>query len=105
MVKASEAVPKGPEKANAEGTAPRPPDPSLFGRAKRFVKIVVAFTLIAIGALFGFVPLVPGWPLGLLGLSMLAAEFAWARHIMRRIREGATSVREAAFGRRPKPKG
>lgn len=96
---------EGPPTAEARDPEAPPRDTSLFGRAKRLVKIVVAFTLIGIGALFGLVPLVPGWPLGLLGLSMLAAEFAWARRMMRRLREGATSIKEAAFWRRRKPKG
>lgn len=103
MDKPRQTVREPTEAAAGQDAAPAL-DQSLLGRAKRLVKIVVAFTLIAIGALFGLVPLIPGWPLGLLGLSMLAAEFAWARRMMRRIREGATSVREAAFRRRPKAK-
>lgn len=90
-------APGGPER-------PTVPDRTLLGHAKRIVRIVTAFILILVGALFGLVPLIPGWPLALLGLSMLAIDFVWARRMMRRLKEGASSIREAAFWRKkPKP--
>jgi hypothetical protein len=42
-------------------------------------RIAVGILLLLIGGLFGFVPFVPGWPLGLAGLVILAEYFPAAR--------------------------
>lgn len=69
-------------------------------RAKRLVKIVVAFTLILIAFAFGFIPGIPGWPLAFVGLAMLAAEYVWARRLLNRIRREGLRLKEALTPRR-----
>ncbi len=66
-------------------------------RAWRLIKIVFAFTIILFAFLLGFVPGIPGWPLALFGLSMLAAEFVWARRLMKRVKRGASRLKDAAL--------
>ncbi|HEX9816296.1 MAG TPA: PGPGW domain-containing protein [Candidatus Thermoplasmatota archaeon] len=71
-------------------------------RAWRLIKIVFAFTIIVFAFLLGFVPGIPGWPLALFGLSMLAAEFVWARRLMKRVKRGANRLKDAALWPRKK---
>lgn len=47
----------------------------------RFFRILAAFTLLLVGVLMVFTPL-PGLPLIFLGLTLLAAEFVWAKRLM-----------------------
>jgi hypothetical protein len=74
----------------------------VIGQTKRWLRIVFAFMLITIAAILGLVPLIPGWPLGIFGLSILAAEFAWARRLMKRLRKEGVRLRDAITWRRPK---
>ncbi|MBI2078132.1 MAG: hypothetical protein HYT80_07160 [Euryarchaeota archaeon] len=66
---------------------------------RRFLLVLFGFTLIFFGFLLGFVPGIPGWPLGLLGLSILAGEYVWARRILKRVSEGASRLRDAVLPR------
>ncbi len=54
--------------------------------AKRLVKIVVGFTLLAVGAIMLVTP-GPGLLTIGLGLALLAAEFVWARRLLNRLRQ------------------
>ena len=40
----------------------------------------------------------PGWLTILLGLSLLAAEFVWARRLMNRIKREGGRIKEAVLG-------
>ena len=40
----------------------------------------------------------PGWLTILLGLSLLAAEFVWARRLMNRIKREGDRIKEAVLG-------
>lgn len=84
--------------ASPPGT-PLVPDRTLLRRAKRLIRIVFAFTLLVIGAILVPVPLVAGWPIILVALSILAVEYVWARRLMNRIKRGAVRVKDAALWR------
>ena len=50
----------------------------------RFFKILAGFTLLLAGVVMIFTP-GPGWLVIFLGLTLLAAEFVWARRLMDRM--------------------
>ena len=50
-------------------------------QVRRFFKILAGFTLLAVGVVMFFTP-GPGWLVIFLGLTLLAAEFVWARRLM-----------------------
>jgi uncharacterized protein (TIGR02611 family) len=62
-------------------------------QAKRWVKIVFGFTLLALGVLMIVTP-GPGWLTILLGLGILAAEFVWARTLLDRLKEQGMRLRD-----------
>jgi tellurite resistance protein TerC len=71
-------------------------------QAKRLIKIVVGFTLLAIGAAMLVLP-GPGIVVITLGLALLAAEFVWARRLLERIKEAGRTARDAITRRADDP--
>jgi uncharacterized protein (TIGR02611 family) len=69
-------------------------------QAKRLMKIIFGFTLLALGVVMIVTP-GPGWLIILLGLGVLAAEFVWARQLLERLKEQGIRLREAVFVRQP----
>ncbi|MHB8411792.1 MAG: PGPGW domain-containing protein [Candidatus Acidiferrales bacterium] len=67
-------------------------------QAKRFLRILVGFTLLALGIVLVFSP-APGWLIMLLGLGLLGAEFVWARRLLDSMKEHGTRLRDAVFAR------
>lgn len=65
-------------------------------QAKRFLKILVGFTLLALGILMVATP-GPGALTILLALGVLAAEFVWARRLLDRVKEQGMRFRETLF--------
>jgi len=63
-------------------------------QARRIIVGVVGLTVLALGVAMIVTP-GPGWLVILLGLSILSAEFVWARRLLRRVKRGS-----AALGRR-----
>jgi uncharacterized protein (TIGR02611 family) len=61
--------------------------------AKRVIKVVFGFTLLAVGILLLVLP-GPGLVVIALGLALLAGEFVWARRLLDRVKAGATSVKD-----------
>ncbi|HME12895.1 MAG TPA: PGPGW domain-containing protein [Candidatus Acidoferrum sp.] len=61
-------------------------------QVRRVFRIVAGFTLLAVGVVMIVTP-GPGWLVILLGLSLLAAEFIWARRLMERIKHEGERVR------------
>ena len=59
-----------------------------LAQAKRFVKIVIGFTLLAAGAAMLVLP-GPGIVAILVALAILSAEFVWARLLLDRIKRFA----------------
>lgn len=68
-------------------------------QAKRWVKIVFGFTLLALGVVMIVTP-GPGWLTIFLGLGILAAEFVWARTLLDRLKEQGMRLRDV-FVRQP----
>ena len=70
-------------------------------QAKRFLKILFGFTLLALGILMIVTP-GPGWLTIMLALGVLAAEFVWARRLLDRMKEQGIRLRDSVLPR-PKP--
>lgn len=65
-------------------------------QVRRFSKILGGFTLLGLGAVMLFTP-GPGWLVIFLGLTLLAAEFVWARRLMERMKEQSTRLKESVL--------
>lgn len=72
-----------------------------LNQAKRFLKILFGFTLLALGVVMIITP-GPGWLTILLGLGILGAEFVWARRLLDRIRKEGGRLRDTVLFR-PRP--
>jgi uncharacterized protein (TIGR02611 family) len=70
-------------------------------QAKRFLKILFGFTLLAIGAVMIVTP-GPGWLTIMIGLGVLAAEYVWARRLLDKMKEQGLRLRDTILPR-PKP--
>ena len=53
-------------------------------QVRRFFRILAGFTLLLVGVIMFFTP-GPGWLVVFLGLTLLAAEFVWAKRLMNRM--------------------
>lgn len=69
-----------------------------FQQAKRIVKILMGFTLLALGIAMIATP-GPGWLTIMLALGILAAEFVWARHLLDRMKEHGVRLRDTVMPR------
>ena len=67
-------------------------------QAKRFLRVLMGFTLLAIGVVLLVGP-GPGWLVILLGLGLLAAEFVWARRLLDSMKEKAVRLRKFVLSR------
>jgi len=67
-------------------------------QAKRFLKILMGFTLLLVGIVLLVAP-GPGWLVILLGLGLLAAEFVWARRLLDGMKQQGNRLRKAVFTR------
>jgi uncharacterized protein (TIGR02611 family) len=65
-------------------------------QAKRLIKMVVGFTLLALGVIMWFTP-GPGWAAVIAGLAILAAEFVWARRLLHKIKEKGYALSDAVL--------
>src|ERR1700690_4460157 len=65
-------------------------------QVRRVFRIVAGFTLLAVGVVMIVTP-GPGWLVILLGLSLLAAEFIWARRLMDRMKREGERVRDVVW--------
>ncbi len=65
-------------------------------QVRRAFRIVAGFTLLLAGVVMIVTP-GPGWLVIFLGLSLLAAEFLWARRLMDRMKRQGDRVREAVW--------
>lgn len=77
--------------------------PATRRQARRLVVAVVGGTLILCGLVMIVTP-GPGLLVIFGGLSVLAAEFVWARRLLRRFKSSSEKVRESLFGSRQQPK-
>lgn len=67
---------------------PRPPS-----QVRRIVEWVLGLTLIAIGVIGAFVPILQGWVFVLAGLALLSRHSRWARAILERLKTWGRTVR------------
>jgi uncharacterized protein (TIGR02611 family) len=65
-------------------------------QAKRFVRILVGFTLLIAGAAMLLTP-GPGWVTIFIALGVLAAEFVWARRLLDRLKREGDRLRQSIF--------
>lgn len=65
-------------------------------QAKRFLRILVGFTLLVAGIAMIATP-GPGWLTILLALGVLAAEFVWARRLLDRLKIEGARIRNSVF--------
>jgi tellurite resistance protein TerC len=63
-------------------------------QVRRFFKILGGFTLLLVGAIMIFTP-GPGWVVIFLGLTILAAEFVWARRLMDKMKSEGTRIKDS----------
>jgi uncharacterized protein (TIGR02611 family) len=66
-------------------------------QGRRIVVAVFGFTVVLLGVAMIVTPF-PGWLVILLGLSILSAEFVWARRLMNRLKLAGKEITEAVFG-------
>ena len=65
-------------------------------QVRRFFKILGGFTLLGLGAVMLITP-GPGWLVIFLGLTLLAAEFVWARRLMDQMKEQGTRLKDSVL--------
>ena len=65
-------------------------------QVRRAFRIVAGFTLLLVGVVMLVTP-GPGWLVIFLGLSLLAAEFIWARRLMERMKREGERVRDVVW--------
>jgi len=65
-------------------------------QVRRFFKVLAGFTLLLIGAVMLFTP-GPGWLVIFLGLTLLAAEFVWARRLVERMKHEGNRLKESVL--------
>ncbi|MBI4847953.1 MAG: PGPGW domain-containing protein [Nitrospirae bacterium] len=70
-------------------------------QTKRLIRIVVGFTVLAIGIIMIALP-GPAIVVIPVGLGILATEFVWARHLLKRFKDGANSIKDAVLNNKPK---
>ncbi len=71
-------------------------------QVKRFIMILVGFTLLLLGVIGWALPVVPGWLLVVPGLAILAAEFVWARRLLEHVKTQGGRLRDAVFNSKQK---
>ncbi len=73
--------------------------------ALRWVRAIAGFVLMIGAFVLGFVPGIPGFPLALIGLALLATEFLWARKlndwIKARLKKSLTTERSQRTENKP----
>jgi uncharacterized membrane protein YbaN (DUF454 family) len=52
----------------------------------RIALLALGWSLLVLGLLGGFLPLVPGWPFGVAGATILYVESRWFQRVVRRFR-------------------
>ena len=68
-------------------------------QAKRAIVAIVGFTLLTLGVVMLVTP-GPGWAVILLGLSILAIEFVWARRLLKRLKRAGNDIKNSIFNNR-----
>ncbi|HVN63261.1 MAG TPA: PGPGW domain-containing protein [Candidatus Binataceae bacterium] len=66
-------------------------------QARRLIVVVVGFTVILVGALMLVTP-GPGGIFIFAGLSILGAEFIWARRLLMHLKRAGAAIKESVLG-------
>jgi uncharacterized protein (TIGR02611 family) len=65
-------------------------------QVRRFFKVLGGFTLLLVGVIMIFTP-GPGWLVIFLGLTLLAAEFVWAKKLMDRMKQESNRLKDTVL--------
>jgi Flp pilus assembly protein TadB len=65
-------------------------------QVRRFFRILAGFTLLLVGVIMFFTP-GPGWIIVFLGLTLLAAEFVWAKRLMDRMKHEGNRLKDTVL--------
>jgi uncharacterized protein (TIGR02611 family) len=65
-------------------------------QVRRFFKILAGFTLLLVGVLMIFTP-GPGWLVIFLGLTLLGAEFVWAKRLTDRMKHEGNRLKDTVL--------
>jgi uncharacterized protein (TIGR02611 family) len=65
-------------------------------QVRRFSRILAGFTLLLVGVIMIFTP-GPGWIIVFLGLTLLAAEFVWAKRLMDRMKHEGNRLKDTVL--------
>lgn len=71
----------------------------IMHHAMKIIRVTGGIAVILIGMGLGFVPGIPGFPLVLLGLTILAIDFVWARRLKTHLKGQADKVMDKVRGR------
>ncbi len=63
-------------------------------QAKRLIRIVIGFTVLIIGIVMIALP-GPAVVVIPIGLGILATEFVWAKHLLKRFKDGANNLKNS----------
>jgi tellurite resistance protein TerC len=65
-------------------------------QVRRFSRILAGFTLLLVGVIMLFTP-GPGWLVVFLGLTLLAAEFVWAKRLVDRMKHQGNRLKDSVI--------
>lgn len=65
-------------------------------QVRRFFRVLGGFTLLALGGIMLITP-GPGWLVIFFGLTLLAAEFVWAKRLMDRMKHEGNRLKESVL--------
>jgi uncharacterized protein (TIGR02611 family) len=65
-------------------------------QVRRFFRVLGGFTLLVIGVIMLVTP-GPGWLVIFFGLTLLAAEFVWAKRLVDRMKHQGNRLKESVF--------
>ena len=65
-------------------------------QVRRVFRILAGFTLLLVGVIMFFTP-GPGWLVVFLGLTLLAAEFVWAKRLMDRMKHQSNRLKDTVL--------
>jgi uncharacterized protein (TIGR02611 family) len=69
---------------------------STIEQVRRFIRILAGFTMLIVGVIMFFTP-GPGWVAVFFGLTLLAAEFVWAKRLMDRMKHEGNRLKDSVF--------